>query len=153
MRWSRNDIMRSLSELAGLSDEECQRLNRTLEKASWRLKWIPSVAGFATWWGWMLLFGKGSDFLENYPKWDLLGYLHRLGWIGILIMLALGFGVATFLALGVGFPLWRRLLRRAITVQLQSRYCLWCGYCLQGLEVSKGRVRCPECGNHSPVRM
>ena len=100
----------------------------------------------------MLIFGKGTDVLEDYLKWDLGEWVMRSGWLGILAMLALGYGTATILAFGVGMPLWRRLLRRAITTLLEGKSCFWCGYCLRGLEAMDGRVRCPECGDHSPVR-
>ncbi len=152
MSFSSRDIIRSFPELSELSDEECARLKQSLPKSNWKLEWIPGVVGFSTWWGWMLIFGKGTDFLERHPAWDLLGYLNRLGWIGWLIAVALGFGVATSLALGIGFSLWARLFRRAITTLLESKSCFWCGYCLRGLEAMDGRVRCPECGYHSPVR-
>ena len=152
MSFSSRDIIRSFPELSELSNEECARLKRSLLKSSWRLNWIPGVAGFSTWWAWMLIFGKGTDFLERYPAWDLLGYLDRLGFLGILAAVALGYGVATILAFGIGMPLWRRLLKRAITTLLESKSCFWCGYCLTGLEATDGRVRCPECGDRSPVR-
>ncbi len=145
--------MRSFPELSELSDEECARLKQSLSKSSWRLEWIPGVAGFSTFWAWMLIFGKGTDFLERYPAWDLLGYLHRLGFLGLLAGMALGGGLATILAFGIGLSLWRRLLRRAITASLESKRCFWCGYCLRSLEAIQGRARCPECGDHSPVRM
>ncbi len=100
----------------------------------------------------MLIFGKGTDFLEQYPAWDLLGYLNRLGFLGSLAAVALGGGLATILAFGIGMPLWRRLLRHEIKTLLDRRNCFWCGYCLLGLEATGGRVRCPECGDRSPVR-
>ncbi len=153
MSFSSRDIIRSFPELSKLSDEECARLKQSLPKSSWRLEWIPGVAGFSTFWAWMLIFGKGTDFLERYPAWDLLGYLHRLGFLGILVGMALGGGLATILAFGIGMPLWRRLLKRAITTLLESKNCFWCGYCLTGLEATDGRVRCPECGDRSPVRV
>ena len=153
MSFSSRGIIRSFPELSDLSDQECARLNQYLLKSNWKLNWIPGVAGFSTFWAWMLIFGKGTDFLERHPAWDLLGYLHRLGWIGWLIAVALGLGVGTSLALGVGFYLWTRLFRSAITTLLECKGCFWCGYCLTGLEARNGRVRCPECGDHSPVRM
>ena len=153
MSFSSRDIIRSFPELSGLSDEESARLKHSLPKSSWRLKWIPGVAGFSTWWAWMLIFGKGTDVLEDYLRWDLGEWVMRSGWLGILAMLALGYGTATILAFGVGMPLWRRLLKRAITTLLEIKSCFWCGSCLTGLEATDGRVRCPECGDHSPVRM
>ncbi len=152
MYFSSRDIIRSFPELSTLSDEECARLNQYLLKSNWKLNWIPGVAGFSAWWAWMLVFGKGTDFLERHPTWDLQGYLHRLGFLGILAGVALGYGLTTILGLGVGMPLWQRLLKRAITTLLESKSCFWCGYCLTGLEASEGRVRCPECGDRSPVR-
>ncbi len=153
MYFSSRDIIRSFPELSELSDEECARLKQSLHKSNWKLEWIPGVAGFSTWWGWMLIFGNGTDFLEQHPAWDLLGYLLRLGFLGILAAVALGGGLATILAFGIGMPLWRRLLRRAITSLLERKTCFWCGYCLMGLEATDRRVRCPECGDHSPVRV
>lgn len=153
MSFSSRDIIRSFAELSTLSDEECARLNRFLNKTRWKVELFPTVVGLAIWWGWMLAFGKGTDFLEQYATWDLLGYLHRAGWLGILAMIALGYGVATILAIGIALPLWRRLLRRAITALLDGKSCFRCGYCLTGLEATDGRVRCPECGNRSPVRV
>ena len=153
MSFSSRDIIRSFPELSGLSDEECERLKRSLSKQSWRLKWLPGVVVFNTWWGWMLVFGKGTDFLERHSNWDLLGYLHRAGFVGILAMVLLGYGMATLLAFGIGSRVRRRLLKSAITPLLASKRCFWCGYCLTGLEATDGRVRCPECGDHSPVRM
>ncbi len=153
MSFSSRDIIRSFPELSELSDEECARLKRALNKTRWKVELIPTVVGLAIWWGWMLAFGKGTDYLEQHSNWDLLGILVRLGWLGNLVIVALGFGVATFLAFGVGMPLWRRLLRRAITTLLESKSCFWCGYCLTGLEATDGRVRCPECGDHSPIRV
>ncbi len=153
MSFSSRDIIRSFPELSELNDDECDRLRSSLNKTKWKVELIPTVVGLAIWWGWMLVFGKGTDYLERHPNRDLLGYLHSLGWFGFLAAILLGFGTATALAFGIGLPLWRRLLQRAITALLESKSCFWCGYCLTGLETTDARVRCPECGDHSPVRV
>ena len=146
---SAGKIFRSYPELEELRDHECNRLQKELAHRDRILAALPAVAGFVVFWAWMLFFGKGSDWLERRYDWDLLD----LGAGGYILFALLGMPTGAALALLAGYRIWARMLRSAIEAHLKDKRCLWCGYCLTGHESSLGRVRCPECGGLSPVRV
>ena len=108
----------------------------------------PSIVSLLAAFGWMILFGRGSDALED-TAWDILGLLHDLGFLGFIMALLLGFGVAIALALISGEALRRFLLRRQFCFHLFTPACFWCGYLLKGLVRDGDYIRCPECGQRS----
>lgn len=133
---------RTLSKLSSLSEAECAELVEAVYARGPVLKWGPPIAGLIAFLGWMFLFGRGTDVLEN-TRWDVLA----VPGLGIL----LGYGVAIPLAFVVATVVPRVVLRRALCHCLFSPACFWCGYSLRGLETHDSRIRCPECGRLSPV--
>lgn len=146
---SARDIIRSYDELAALSDHECNAFQHSLLRRDRKLAWLPGCTAFVVFWAWLIFFGKGLDWLERRYSWDILD----LGPGAYALLVLLGFLGALIVALALGYRIWSRSLRKAIETQLNEKRCVWCGYMLVGLESSAGRVRCPECGDHSPIRM
>ena len=150
MQRSRKTVFHSLPELQHLCDESRNRLWKHLEKTHWCFGWLPTIVGMATWLAWFL----ASCMLPNL-LWDYPGVYPpaELGWIGDAMMLLATFGIATVLALFTGSVVQAHLLYRRMAGDLAAERCLWCSYSLVGLEREGANVRCPECGNHSPVRV
>ena len=136
--------------MSGLSVSECDALVAAIYERRPFLKWLPSVAGTAASVGWIALFGRTTDALEG-TRWDLLGYLHTLGFVGLLVAAFLGFGVAIGLGFALGYALPRMALQRVLRRHLYGPACFWCGYSLIGLQLLGGTIHCPECGRRSPA--
>jgi len=100
----------------------------------------------------MFLFGRVTDALEG-TRWDILAWLTQSGVLGSVGALVLGYGVAITLALVISVLIPRAVLRRELFRHLYSPACFWCGHSLRGLRRINGRIRCPECGRQSPVRL
>ena len=139
-----------LAKQFGIGEDECRGLIDAINKRKWRVRNAPSIVGGLAFFGWMILFGRGSDALEE-TAWDILGLLYDLGFLGFMMAVLLGFGVAIALALISGATLRRFLLRRQFRYHLSTPACFWCGYSLQGLERAGDFIRCPECGRSSRV--
>ena len=140
-----------LAKRFGIDEAECQSLIDVIDKRKRMAGAAPSIVAFLVFWAWMILFGRGTDALED-TAWDILGLLHDLGFLGFIIMaLLLGFGVAIALALISGVALRRFLLRTQFHYHLFTPACFWCGYLLKGLERDDDFIRCPECGRRSRV--
>ncbi|MCG8406073.1 MAG: hypothetical protein MI923_12825 [Phycisphaerales bacterium] len=143
----------SIPELAaGLSARHKARLANFRTSALQKYRPYPSMASLIGFFGWMIIFGKGTDVLEGHPQWDVLGFLRSLGLDGIVIVLLLGYGIAIFLGIIAYQRVRVVLLGRALRRALGGNRCLWCDYLLKGLEAKEGGVRCPECGECSPSR-
>jgi hypothetical protein len=113
------------------------------------LKWIPAIAPTFAFLGWMFVFGRVSDALDDTP-WVLAGF-HQLGIVGIIFAILSGYGIGILLALLAGLWLPRYVWRRHLRHFLYSPACFWCGYSLKRLQVIERTIRCPECGQSSPV--
>lgn len=138
-------------QLPMLSPAEAKRVVRHLESRKRTLKFVPGAIGLMLFVGWMIVFGVGTDLLED-TKWDIINRLTELGTPGLGILFAIGpvFGIA---AASIGVTASRAvLLKRELTMCLETPICVWCCYNLAGLEPHGARVRCPECGKTSPVR-
>ena len=142
----------SMPGLAGLSPQHKARLAKFRTPALLKYRWYPGIAFTIGFFSWMIIFGKGTDVLEDYPQWDLLRFLYSLGWIGYLAVGFLGYGIAIAFGFIAKHGVHAALLGRAIRNILQENRCLWCNYLLKGLEVKGNGVRCPECGENSPPR-
>ncbi len=84
----------SMPGLAGLSPQHKARLAKFRTPALLKYRWYPGIAFTIGFFSWMIIFGKGTDVLEDYPQWDLLRFLYSLGWIGYLAVGFLGYGIA-----------------------------------------------------------
>ena len=142
--------VRTLSRRSGLPHAECLGLVDGVLKRRPLLKWVPPIAAVLAFCGWMFVFGRTTDILEN-TRLDLLAFLHRLGLLGYVIMFLLGIGFAFALAIIAGTVIPRSVLRHELSRCLSLPACFRCGYLLRGLEVRNSRIRCPECGGSSPV--
>ena len=149
MLWSKNSVSRSLPELRHLRDEDRHRLWKQIERARWRIGWFPAIVGLAAWITWIIatcmLPNLLLDYSEGFEPVDL-------GWIGTVLVVLGSLGIATALAVCAGSVVQARLMYRHMARELMAGRCLWCGYCLTGLENEGGRLCCPECGEQSPVR-
>jgi hypothetical protein len=148
-----HSVIESFAELADLTREERCSLSRFRIPALSKYRWISEAVGPAVFLAWMLIFGMVTEILDDHPGWDLLGYLSRQGWLGILAALLMGYGLAILLGVVCHRAVRVTLLRRAITRALDQSRCLWCDYSLEGHAAYSGKVRCPECGEHAPVRI
>lgn len=139
-----------LAKRFGIDEAECRSLIDAIDKRIWVLRNAPSIVSVLAAFGWMMLFGLGSDALED-TAWDILGLLNDLGFIGFILGVLLGLGVALSLALISGVALRRYLLRRQFRDHLFTPTCFWCGYSLQGHKRVGSFIKCPECGKRSRV--
>ncbi len=139
-----------LAKRFGMNEVECRSLIDAIDKRKWMVRDVPSIVGVLGSFGWMMLFGHGTDALED-TAWDILGLLHDLGFLGFIMALFLGFGVAIALAVVSGVTLRRFLLRKQFRYHLFTPACFWCGYLLKGLERDGDFIQCPECGRPSRV--
>ena len=140
----------TLSKLSGLSSGQCAELVGAVYARKRHYKWIPEVTAALAFLGWMFVFGRTTDALEN-TDWDLLASLGKFGIGGFAITLLLGYGVALALAFLLGRVVPRAVMRRELKNYLCSPACFFCGYSLRGLDVQRSAIRCPECGKTSPV--
>jgi hypothetical protein len=141
---------RTLSALTGLAETECLELVEAIYNRRPALKWIPPIAAPLSFLGWMFVYGRTLDTLEN-TRWDLVAFFNQMGVFGVAASILLGFGVAITLAVILATVVPRAVLRRELHRCLYSPACFWCGYSLSGHEAPESRVRCPECGRPSPV--
>ena len=137
-----------LAKRFGIDEAECRGLIDAIDKRRWMVHNAPSIAGGLAFAGCMILFGVGLDALEG-TAWDIAGFVTDLGFVGFVLALLLGYGVAIALAVGSGVALRRSLLRRQFRYHLFTPACFWCGYSLNGLERDGDYIRCPECGRRS----
>lgn len=143
---------RFLSERSGLPELDCPEYIQAIYTRRRVLKWVPPAAAALAFFGWMFAFGRITDILEN-TNWDLLAFLYQLGLPGWTIVVVLGYGIATALAIVLAAVIPRTVLRHEVRRCLHSPACFWCAYSLRGLEIRDSRVRCPECGRSSPVAL
>jgi len=139
-----------LTKRFGIDEAECLSLIDAIDKRKRMAGTAPSIVAFLLFWAWMILFGRGTDALEE-TQWDILSLLRDLGFIGFVLSFLLGLGVAISLAIVSGVSLRRFLLRRQFRYHLFTPACFWCGYLLKGLEREGDFTRCPECGRRSRV--
>jgi len=139
-----------LAKRFGIDEAECLSLIDAIDKRKLTVRTAPSIVSVLASFGWMILFGRGGDALEE-TAWDIFGFFHDAGFLGLMMALLLGFGVAIALAVGSGVSLRRFLLRRQFRYHLFTPACFWCGYLLKGLEREGDFTRCPECGRRSRV--
>ena len=139
-----------LAKRFGIDEAECRSLIDAIDKRKLTVRTAPSIASLLAGFGWMILFGRGGDALEE-TAWDIFGFFHDAGFLGFMMALLLGFGVAIALAVSSGVSLWRFLLRRQFRYHLLTPACFWCGYSLKGLERDGDFIRCPECGQRSRI--
>lgn len=137
-----------LAERFGIDKDECQNLIRVIDKRKRFKKEVPSIVGGIIFVIWMFIFGRGTDVLEG-TRWDILDFLWDQGFIGIILMLFLGFGIAILLATITSIILRRRFLIKQFHDHLFTPLCFWCGYSLKGLENESNFIKCPECGERS----
>ena len=137
-----------LAKRFGIDEAECQSLIDAIDKRKWMVRYAPSIVGGVAFLGWMILFGRSTDALEGTP-WDILGFAHDAGFLGFMLAVLLGYGVAIALALISGVALRRILLRTQFRYHLFTAACFWCGYVLKGLERDGDFIQCPECGRRS----
>ena len=139
-----------LAERFDIDEAECRSLIDAINKRNWMVRNAPSTVGGFAFFGWMILFGRGGDALEE-TAWDIFGFFHDAGFLGFMMALLLGFGVAITLAVVSGLAVRRVLLRKQFRYHLFTPACFWCGYLLKGLERDGRSIRCPECGRRSRI--
>ena len=139
-----------LAKRFGIDEAECRSLIDAINKRQWMVRNLPSIVGGVAFLGWMILFGRSTDALEG-TAWDILGFAHDAGFLGFMMALLLGFGVAIALAVVSGLAMRRFLLWRQFRCHLFAPACFWCGYLLKGLEPHDDFTQCPECGRRSRV--
>ena len=139
-------IIRFHPELSGLSDQECDKIYAIMSRRNRRLSWVPGVSLLATFMGTLIVL------CETFEWMDHRGVFGSHSWIAVFFLVIVPMGVAIAASVLIWLALIRVLLRPIVERELGGRRCLWCGYCLVGLEATDGRVRCPECGDRSPVR-
>ncbi len=133
-----------------IDEVECRELVNAIDKRKLMVRTAPSIVSVLACFGWMMLFGHGTDALEE-TAWDILGFANDAGFLGIMMVILLGGGVAIALAVVSGLALRRFLLRRQFRYHLFTPACFWCGYSLKGLERDGSSIKCPECGQRSRI--
>ncbi len=133
-----------------IDEVECRELVNAIDKRKLMVRTAPSIVSVLAFFGWMMLFGHGGDALEE-TAWDIFGFFHDAGFLGIMMVILLGGGVAIALAVVSGLALRGFLLRRQFRYHLFTPACFWCGYSLKGLERDGSFIRCPECGQRSRI--
>ncbi len=139
-----------LAKRFDIDEAECRRLIDAIDKRKWMVRTAPSIVSLLAAFGWMMLFGYGGDALEE-TAWDIFGFFHDAGFLGLMMALLLGFGVAIALIVVLEVALRRFLLRRQFRYHLSTPACFWCGYSLKGHERVSSFIRCPECGQRSRI--
>ncbi len=139
-----------LAKRFDIDEAECRSLIDAIDKRKWMVHNAPSIVGGLAFFGWMILFGRGGDALEE-TAWDIFGFFHDAGFLGFIMALLLGFGVAIALIVVLEVALRRFLLRRQFRYHLFTPACFWCGYSLKGLERYSSSIKCPECGQRSRI--
>ncbi len=150
--WYVTQAVAALRHLTELRSADCSELVGAVYARKPGVKWIAPVAGPIAFLGWMFLFGRVTDALEG-TRWDILAWLTQSGVLGSVGALMLGYGVAITLALVISVLIPRAVMRRELLRHLYSPACFWCDHSLRGLRRINGRIRCPECGRQSPVRL
>lgn len=111
---------------------------------------VPAVVALVAFWGWMFLFGLGTDWLENHTAYDPFGWLR--GTLGealalLVLMLTVGPIGAMAVAMLLGYALMIRRMRRLIAWYRETPACVHCDYDLSAVDANgDGLRRCPECG-------
>lgn len=140
-------IWRAFPELDPFSDEDCAHfMQRARSQGGFEV--FINFALYGT--GGFILFiifaglGPLFDWLRHL-FWDQLGRVRAEEVAIFIILLAIG-TLPTLGGLIARDIVYRRLMRRAINLQLDRIRCLECRYSLLGQVAQEGRVRCPECG-------
>lgn len=147
LRIPRSKIYRAFPELDPFSDEDCAHF---MQRAR-------SQGGFD---GWVSLALYGSAAVILIVLFSLIAVMFgRLTglfrpqlakadaeYLAIAAILFLVGALPTFGGLITRDIVYRRLMRRAINLQLDRIRCLECRYSLLGQIAHDGFVRCPECG-------
>lgn len=140
-------IIRSHPELSGLSDQECERIYAGISRRHrWRSWGPPMATGLTSIIAWIVCYEMFEWWLYDQ------GVFGSHPWVAALFVFFVPLGVAIATSVLIYRTRTRAFLRPTVERALDGKRCLWCGYCLTGLEVTDRRVRCPECGDHSPVR-
>ena len=140
-------IIRSHPEMSGWSNNECDRISAGISRRNRRLAWVVPAAS------WIAFMGTLIVLIEICERMDDRGVFDIHPWTAPFFELVVSLGVAAVALNLIRLALIRVLLPPIIERALDRKHCLWCGYCLTGLEVADRRVRCPECGNRSPIRV
>ena len=139
-----------LAERFDIDEVECRKLINAIDTRKLMVRTAPSIVSVLACFGWMMLFGHGTDALME-TAWDILGFTNDAGFLGVMLVLLLGGGVAIALAVVSGLALRRLLPRRQFRYHLFNPACFWCGYSLKGLERDGSSIKCPECGQRSLI--
>ena len=139
-----------LAKRFDIDEAECRSLIDAIDKRKRMVRTAPSIVSLLAAFGWMMLFGYGTDALAE-TAWDFLGFANDAGLLGIMMVLLFDGGVAIALAVVSGLALRRFLLRRQFRYHLFTPACFWCGYLLKGLERDGSSIQCPECGRRSRI--
>ncbi len=139
-----------LAKRYDIDEDKCRSLIDTIYKRNATVSNAPPIVSALAFFGWMILFWLGTDALEE-TAWDILGFASHARFLGSIMALLLGYGVAIALALISGVALRRFLLRRQFRFHLFTPACFWCGYLLKGLERDGSSIKCPECGQRSRI--
>jgi len=131
-----------------LTPEGRIQLYKKVQREKIVLNVIPSLASLTGFFGWMLIFGKGTDYIEHVYHLD---FIADGGVLGILLALISGYGAAIAFAICLYCLILSRLNRNTVLFRFSGGRCVYCGYSLQGHLADLGGVRCPECGKRSPI--
>ena len=139
-----------LAKRFDIHEVECREIVNAIDKRKLMVRTAPSIVSVLACFGWMMLFGHGTHALEE-TAWDILGFANDAGFLGVMMVLSLGGGVAIALAVVSGLALRRFLLGRQFRYHLFTPACFWCGYSLKGLDRDGSSIKCPECGQRSRI--
>ncbi len=139
-----------LAKRFDIDEVDCREFVNAIDKRKLIVRTAPSIVSVLACFGWMMLFGHGTDALEE-TAWDILGFANDAGFLGIMMVLLLDGGVAIALAVVSGRALRRFLLRRQFRYLLFAPACFRCGYSLKGHKRVSSFVKCPECGQRSRI--
>lgn len=113
---------------------------------------VPGLISLGFFAGWMLVFGRGTQWLERHASFDLLKYLRdELGDLaGIVAAMLMGPIGAIIATLFVSHALYAWRVKRTIA-RYQTR-CVYCDYDLSDVFHDNEMHVCPECG-HGVARL
>jgi len=127
MRVPLSKIYRAFPELNQFSDSECDRFCGSIYRQEKLVYVAPAV--------FVMLLGLAAP---------IAIIIH--GWIGserIFVTLALVVPIALFVALRTN----ERAMHQALRERICMPRCPKCEFSLMGLPITRGAVRCPECGH------